>query len=128
MLKRARDLNYEFDPHKESLTRYLSSYDCNIFANRLTAVYPALEINCRSEIENGNIDNVLREIDTNISNAYREAKMKKAEVIPASADSMNEANTNFESLRKCISGEEIEDFDEVLIRYKVSRSNISKET
>ena len=128
MLKRARDLNYEFDPHKESLTRYLSSYDCNIFANRLTAAYPTLERKCRNEIDNENIDGVIRELDISIASIYRESKIKKADVTPASVDTMKEANMNFENLRKCITGEVIDDFDEVLTRYKVSRNNVSQET
>ena len=128
LLKRARELNYEFDPHKETLTRYLSTYDCNIFEDRLKIIYPALERSCRNEIDNGNIDAVLREIDTNIAYIYREAKLKKPEVIPVSVDKMIEANTNFESLRQCITGELTDDFDEVLTRYKASRNDISKET
>ena len=96
--------------------------------NRLTAAYPTLERKCRNEIDNENIDAVVRELDISIASIYRESRIKKADVTPASVDTMKEANMNFENLRKCITGEVIDDFDEVLTRYKVSRNNVSQET
>ena len=128
MLKRARDLNYEFNPYKQNLTRYLSTYDENIFENRLKSIFPALDISCRNEINNEDYDSALRVIDQNIANVYRESKIKKNEVVTDGDEKMKKANRDFVTLRKCIAGEINGDFDVLLSQYQESRNDISKET
>ena len=128
LLKRARDLNYEFDPQKEHLTRYLSFYDENVFENQLRAVFPSLDESCRNEINNEDIDAALRVIDKNIAGIYRKSKIKKQAVTTVDTEKMKKANSEFENLRKCIRGEIGGDFNEMLSKYQEARNNISKET
>ena len=43
LLRRAKDLNYEFDPHQVKPVRYLSSYDEDTFKRFLESNYAAVE-------------------------------------------------------------------------------------
>ena len=38
LLRRAKELNYEFDPHKDIITRHLSTYDCGVFERNLNDI------------------------------------------------------------------------------------------
>ena len=100
LLKRARDLNYEFDPHKETVTRYLSLYDADVFENQLRAAFPSLEQSCQNEINKEDYDAALRVIDKNISHIYRVSKIKQREATAVDNEKMKKANVDFESLRR----------------------------
>ncbi len=125
LLKRARDLNYEYDPHKESIKRYLASYDTVKFENNLREIFPSMDRHCRKLLNEGNINDVIHHIELSIDKVYRNSKV--IQVANRIEDNiMQEANLNFKNLRKCITDKK-DNFDEILQQYQESRNKISKE-
>ena len=127
LLRRAKYLNYEYDPHKDSITRYLSTYDCVIFERNLQDIFPSMDTFCRKEIAAGNIDNALTHMRTNIENVYKISKVKKSSRNVYDNSKMKVANDKFNELRNYIDGENVDNFEEKLSSYNESRKEISKE-
>ena len=126
LLRRAKELNYEYNPQSEKLVRFLSSYDYNIFENVLRKRFSGIDRVCREELGVENIDNALRHIDRNISDIYKLSKVRRKEK-SCESDVMNKANENVVRLQKCINGERNENFDDILHQYQESRNAISKQ-
>ena len=97
LLKRAKDLNYEFDPHKETITRYLASYDSAIFERKLRELFPSMDNYCRKKISDGNLDGALQHMRLNIANVYKVSKIKKVTNSCNIISIMNDANKKFEN-------------------------------
>ena len=127
LLRRARELNFEYDPNREHPKRYLASYNMNVFKTYLNDDAAKLERKVMMEIERGNYDNVLVHIDDTMENAYKCSKMKIKKLNPE-VKLMEVANTLFDKYKSCLSGESLEDPDNVLQQYQEARNSISKET
>ena len=128
LVKRAKELNYEFNPHKAQLKRYLATYNENIFENALHEKFNQIQSHCTQEIAKGNFDDAFNNLDDEISNVYRVAKVKRNNADRVATNVVEEANANFHNLRKCIAGETEGDVDELMRVYQDSRNAISKET
>ena len=127
LLKRAKELNYEFDPYKTQLKRFLSTYDEARFNEILLQRSTQIENSCKKELTNDNFDAAFAQLERNITDIYRVSKAKKDTVSKATSNTMYEANTNFNNLQKCISGDIDGDIDELFEIYQSSRNAISKE-
>ena len=127
LLKRAKDLNYEYDPHKDIITRYLSSYDSAIFERNLQDIFPSMDNYCRKEIIDGNLDGALSHMRACIAKVYKVSKIKQIIVTSDDNSKMKDANDKFNELRNFKERENTESFDEKLSSYKRARNDISKE-
>ena len=127
LLKRAKDLNYEYDPHRETITRYLSAYDSTIFERNLLAVFPSMDEYCKREINDGNIDGALHHMRTKIAKVYKVSEIKIISNHHDDSTKMYNANKKFEILRKSIADENTGDFEETLASYQECRNEISGE-
>ena len=127
LLSRARELNFEFDPNREQLKRYLASYNIDVFKTYLTNNAVSIESRVMNEIQRENYDKALFLIDESTENAYRFSKLKLKKGNPE-IKLMEDANALFEKYRLCLSGESSEDCNTVFQKYQQARNSISKET
>ena len=127
LLRRAKDLNYEFDPQHTKPTRYLGTYNDVIFQESLRNIFPLIEKEVMNELKKENINGAICKIDDHIATAYRNAKVKQNSTKQVKCNKMNNANDNFDNLRKCLSGEIVGDKDELLNIYQESRNLLNKD-
>ena len=95
LLRRSKDLNYEFDPQQTKPTRYLANYDSDIFQGYLNDNYRGIEKVALDELEKENLKR-------------KQADFKK----------MEEANKNFNKLQQCLNGYTAGDTAELLGIYQ----------
>ena len=127
LLRRAKDLNYEFDPHYSIPTRYLSTYNTHIFEATLKEMFPVIEEKLCKELRNENINGAIGKFDEEIAKVYRAAKVKFVPKDDASYDLMKKANEHFDNLHKCISGEMAGDIDDLTKKYQDARKMITQD-
>ena len=125
LIRRACELNYEFDPHLEKPTRYLSVYDNVIFKNCLESKFTELEGGILYELGNENLNGAFLKLEEVIGSAYKMSKVKNMVKTDIDNRLMNIANENYNKLKKCINGEIVGDKEELLKRYQESRNEIS---
>ena len=56
LIKRAKELNYEFNPHKTQLKRYLATYNEVTFENVLREKYNQIENSCNRKLAQENYE------------------------------------------------------------------------
>ena len=129
LLRRAKDLNYEFDPYHVKPVRYLSRYDEDTFKGYLEGNYASIERSVLGELEKENINGAIIKMEENLAKAYRISKKKNFVNNDDKEDikNMEEANEHFNNLQKCMSGDIIADKDEMLGNYQNSRNKISSD-
>ena len=62
LLRRAKDLNYEFDPQLTKPVRYLSTYDADRFQDYLKDNYSRIEASVLKEVGNENLSQAINEL------------------------------------------------------------------
>ena len=127
LIKRAKELNYEFNPHKTQLKRYLATYDEVTFENVLREKYNLIENSCNRKLVQENYEEAFTNLNDEISNVYRVSKVKPNVMNRLTSNAVHQANTDFQNLRKCIAGELEGNVDELLNKYQASRNAISKD-
>ena len=127
LLRRAKDLNYVFDPNHTKPVRYLATYDHKVFENWMKSDYPAIEKAVMMELGKENLNGALFQIEEHLAKIYKSSKVKKNTIDDMKYNAMEKANTDFSNLKKCMNGEIDGDLDDFLERYKVSRNLLSTE-
>ena len=127
LLRRSRDLNYEFDPEVSIPTRYLSLYDDSLFKSNLEDNFPHIEAGICRELRNENVDKAISVFNEELDVVYRKSKIRLPAVNEKDSVLMEKANEQFENYRKCVRGEIEADKSEMLKRYVESRKLITKE-
>ena len=98
LLKRARELNYEFDPNRPTIVRYLGSYDLDVLTNHLRENEEQIQGDVLAEMSMCNINNAVIKLDTHLRDALRVAKKKKTITVNnAPKIAMEKANEMFEN-------------------------------
>ena len=126
LLRRAKDLNYVFDPQHTKPIRHLSNYNKIIFQEYLTGSFPSLERDVLKELRKENLNGAICKIEEYTTKAYRISKSKRGPTNTA-CKKMDDANKKFNNLRSCLNGDTDEDKDELLRLYQESRNLLSKE-
>ena len=127
LLRRAKDLNYEFDPLHTKPTRYLSNYDAEIFQDYLKENHTRIEKIVLKELEKEDINGAIINLEDHLKKAYKASKKTMDKKERLDYKKMDEANINFNKLQKCMSGEELGDKNELLEAYQNSRKAVSQE-
>ena len=126
LLRRAKDLNYVFDPNHTKPVRYLANYNHKVFERWLKSDFPAIEKAVMAELGKENLNGALFQIEDHVAKIYRTSKIKK-NTVGTNNNAMEKANVDFNNLKKCMNGEVVGDLDELLESYKVSRKLLSTE-
>ena len=128
ILRRAKDLNYAYDPHKTKIVRYLANYDKEKFSDRIKELFPIIESSVLKEIQNKSIEKAMNKLDHAIDEIYKFSKLRRN---PSRSHEdyrlMNDANTKFDNLRKCINGEIEGNIEELSGIYQNARNLVTKE-
>ena len=127
LLKRAIDLNYEYDPYHILPKRYLAQYDNTIFKRILEEKFITAENNIRSNLIQKDIENTFQDIDDIIDESYSLSKIPTVMQQTGNSNKMKFANDLFERYRSCVRGEITGNSDDLLKRYREARKEISKE-
>ena len=126
LLKRAKELNYEFDPHRAKIVRHLGTYDMKALTNYLTENDTRLQGDVLSEINRLDINKAVIKLNNHLHDALRVAKKKKiVNINNASKTAMERANLEFENYQKSLKGESIDSSSDALKKYQSARNNVS---
>ena len=125
LLKRALDLNYEFDPYLEKPVRHISKYNKLIFESCLKSSIQAIESDVLNELSRKNLNGALVKLDERLSNAYKMSKIMKSAAKSTDSRLMDEANKKFDDLQKCLHDETFGDRNMLLLEYQSSRNKIT---
>ena len=126
LLKRSKELNYEFQPNRSTIVRHLGTYDIDVFTNYLRENDSIIQNEVLGEISKSDIHNAIRKFDIHLHEAHRVAKKKKINAdnnIPKSF--MLKANSEFDNYRKTLNGQATDTPEEALRKYQEARSNVS---
>ena len=105
LLKRAKELNYEFNPHRPTIVRHLGCYNIDLLTNYLRDNEEQLQRDVLGEMSKCNINNAVIKLDHHLHDAIRFAKKKKASTVnnvPKMA--MEKASKEFENYQKSLKG------------------------
>ena len=127
LLRRSKDLNYEFDPLLTKPVRYLSTYDAGRFQDYLKDNFSSIETKVLNEIEKENVNRAIDQFEEHLKRAYKIAKVKVDKKEQIQYKKIEEANTHFDKLQKCLNGEIAGDKTELLEAYQNSRKAVSQE-
>ena len=108
------------------MIRYLSSYNCDKFKRILEENYPHIENACHKELAIENINGALYHINKNFAEIYRICKEPR-KIRARESTAMNKASESFDNLKKCLNGENNQNYVEALQIYKDARSAVSTE-
>ena len=125
--RRSKDLNYEFDPQQTKPTRYLATYDTDIFQGYLNDNHRNVEKAVLRELEKENLNGALITFEEHLKKAYKISKKKVSRTEQVEYKKMEQANANFNKLQECLNGEIDGDTTELLEAYKKSRKEVSNE-
>ena len=127
LLRRAKDLNYVFDPNHTKPVRYLGKYDYKLFENLLKCNFKYIEGAVMEKLDNEDINGAILQIEDKLAKVYRTSKVKENTNNGVNNNAMEKANTDFNNLQKCLSGEGDRDIDELMQIYQTSRNSLSSE-
>ena len=126
LLKRAKELNYEFDPHRPTIVRYLGNYDLDMLKNYLRENETQLQGDVLGEMSKCNINSAVIKLDHHLHTALRFARKKKTVTlnnVPKIA--MEKANEEFENYQRSLKGESIDSTEDAWRKYQLSRNSVS---
>ena len=127
LLKRSKELNYEFNPNRATIVRHLSTYNIDVFTNYLRENDELIQNDVIGEISNENINGAIIKLDIHLHEAHRISKKKtkrKTENDTAKAF-MAKANSEFDNYRQSLNGQSLDTPDEALERYQIARNNVN---
>ena len=129
ILRRARDLNYEFDPNSTIIKRYSNVYNYNIMEDYFVQNKLAIEHDVLRDIDNNNIQRAITTLDGYIENAHKCSKLTKQNTITIdqSSNLMDETNKAYQKYQKYLHDESVstEDINVALQQYKICRKSLS---
>ena len=125
IFRRAKELNYDFQPNRSTITRHLGEYDHELFEKYLKDNELIIETEILDELRQCNIDKATIKLDLRLQEAHRVSK-KKA-LVPTNAASiyMEEANHAFENYQKSLAGNFIDTPDEAYEKYQKARNKVT---
>ena len=126
LLKRAKELNFEFDPNRPTIVRHLGDYDLDVLSNYLRSNEVVVQSDVLSEMSKCNINNAVIKLDTHLHDALRVAKKKKTITtnnVPKLA--MEKANEEFDNYQKSLRGESVDSVEEAWKKYQLSRKSVT---
>ena len=126
LLRRAKDLNYEFDPHHTKPKRYLATYNDQVFETYLLQNFRDVESRVLRELGDENISKALFTDEEYADKAYGSSKVNTPR-IEKSLLKMEEADRRYTNYRLCLRGESQGDRNEILKRYEHARKAVSNE-
>ena len=126
LLRRAKDLNYIFDPDHVKPKRYLSEYNLDTFENYLRNCNESIDDYVMKMLEEENINGAIIKLEEYFDNAYRFSKIKRNS-LEDNTNKLEMANKHFVNLKECINGQAEGDKDELIRIYQKSRNELSKE-
>ena len=96
MLKRARDVNYEYDPQSTKIKRHLATYNPEILKTFLRTNFTNIERDVLADLQNSNIDRAVSTLDRYLVEGHRIAKIKtRSHRNDISTNLMDHANKAF---------------------------------
>ena len=125
LLRRAKELNYEFNPHRTLITRHLGSYDFNLFNTYLHENENTIHEEILSELHNCNINRALIKLNLHMHAAHQLSKIKIPKDDELPRIQMERANTAFETYQDSLVGNSIDTPEETYRRYQKARNAIS---
>ena len=126
LLKRAKELNYEFDPNRPKIVCHLGCYNLDVFTDHLRNNEAQLQGDVLGEINKCNINNAIIKLDCHLHKALRLAKKKKAVTRNnAPKIAMEKSNEEFKNYQKSLSGESNDSVEEAWKKYQLSRNSVS---
>ena len=131
ILRRARDLNYEFDPNTTIIKRYNQVYNYDIMADYLDQNKHIIEKDVLHYVDNNNIQRAITALDTHIAKAHKSSKCPKPQTLSIDRASklMNDANNAYEIYHKYLLDDEISDENTyaALCNYKLCRKSLTQD-
>ena len=127
LLRRSKDLNYEFDPQQTKPMRYLATYDVDVFQSYLKDSYGRIERAVIDELGKENLNGAIITFEEQLKKAYKVSKKRVRNNERTDFKKMEEANKNFNQLQKCLNGDIVGDTAELLEAYQKSRKEVSLE-
>ena len=126
ILRRVKDVNYEFDPHLFIPKRFLSNYNSTLFKNFLQNNFADSENSILHELDKNNINNEFMVLDNYLSDTHGAPKMKIDKKESVSTTVMENANVAFSNYCKClIAGSD--DIRTAQTRYQSARNAVTKD-
>ena len=126
ILKRAKELNHEFDPNRPTIVRHLGSYDLDVLTSYLCDNEAQVHGDVLAEMNKCNINNAVIKLDTHLHDALRASKKKKAMTVNSAPKiAMEKANEEFDNYQKCLRGESHDSVEEAWKKYQLSRNSVS---
>ena len=125
LLKRAKELNYEFEPNRSTIIRHLGSYDMDIFTDYLRDNESIIEKEVLAEISKCDVSNAIVKLDIHLHEAHRVAKKKERRAETKPEMFMLKANSEFDNYKNSLNGLSIDTPEKALRKYQLARSNVT---
>ena len=127
ILRRAKDVNYEFDPHLFQPKRYLSTYSSSKIENFLHNNLDEIESSVLRELESNDVNRAILVLDRHLDDAHRAAKLKVKLPDKPSTTAMEKANQEFSNYCTCIRSGSDEEKLAAQVEYQRARKAVTKE-
>lgn len=131
ILKRARDLNYEFDPNATIIKRFTKSYNHKVMQDYFNQYQEDIETDVLNHIDSNDICNAITTLETYIEDAHRVSLIPRASSITETHNykQMEKANTAFEKYQNDLhdNSKTINDIETSLKQYKICRKALTNE-
>ena len=125
LLKRAKELNYEFQPNRSSIVRHLGSYNIDVFTNFLRENDAIIQNDVLGELSNQNIHGAIKKFDVHLQEAHRVSRKKKRAENQTPTTFMTKANSEFDNYRKSLNGQSDDTPEVALDKYLTARNNVT---
>ena len=127
VLRRAKELNYEYQPNRPSIVRHLGSYDLNLFSNYLLENDNTIQADVLQEIQKNNISGAIAKFDIHLHEAHRVSKKKKRAADEVSKVHMEKANSEFDNYKLSLIGQSADDPEAAYRKYQAARNCITSD-
>ena len=125
-LRRARDLNYGYDPHITTIKRHTSKYDLSKISEYLSDNRVQIEHDILSSLQAENINEAIIKLDHHLGLAHKKSKVKQnTEDESVTLQLMEKANEEFHNYRRSLDEEPDRDHAATYERYQTARNAIS---
>ena len=125
LIKRAKSLNYEFDPDRTVIKRHKGIYDMDVIKVYLEGNIRTVQSDILHEIEACNIESAITRLDHHLDRAHKVAKIRRNRVEYMSHDCMERANLEFNNYLKCLDGQSNETLETAFSRYQIARNAVT---
>ena len=126
LLKRAKELNYEFNPRHSPIVRHTGRYDIELMKNHLIANQQSIENEVFQELRKCDINSAILKLDKHLHNAHRTSSIKRTAAV-LDRKYMDEANREFRNSKNSLNGQSRDTPDQAYEKYQTTRNAISKD-